>query len=194
MSKKIKKTIFLVLIVFIILIIDFSFFYKKITVSNQKHINGNNLVVLTGGNFRIKKTLELLMENKKNNFNLLISGAGKGFNKNTLSKLIPVNKNFLNKISCCIDIENKSTDTLSNATETLNWIIKNQYKSITLITSAYHMPRALIEFKSILIGIKITPFALNDNVSFDVLTFEYLKFLITKLRIVFFSIYNFTFS
>ena len=56
------------------------------------------------------------------------------------------------------------------------------------------MPRALIEFKSILIGIKITPFALNDNVSFDVLTFEYLKFLITKLRIVFFSIYNFTFS
>ena len=134
------------------------------------------------------------MENKKNNFNLLISGAGKGFNKNTLSKLIPVNKNFLNKISCCIDIENKSTDTLSNATETLNWIIKNQYKSITLITSAYHMPRALIEFKSILIGIKITPFALNDNVSFDVLTFEYLKFLITKLRIVFFSIYNFTFS
>mgnify|MGYP001254898201 CR=1 FL=1 len=194
MSKKIKKTIFLVLIVFIILIIDFSFFYKKITISNQKHINGNNLVVLTGGNFRIKKTLELFMASKKNNFNLLISGAGKGFNKNTLSKLIPVNKNFLNKISCCIDIENKSTDTLSNATETLNWIIKNQYKSITLITSAYHMPRALIEFKSILIGIKITPFALNDNVSFDVLTFEYLKFLITKLRIVFFSIYNFTFS
>ena len=78
---------------------------------------------------------------------------------------------------------------MSNAIETYKWITKNNFKSITLITSDYHMQRALIEFKKILIDIKIIPFVLkNNNQSLTKKIknyfFEYLKFTITRLRII----------
>ena len=94
----------------------------------------------------------------------------------------------MNKISCCIEIENKSKDTKSNALETFKWVKKNNFKSVTLITSNYHMPRALIEFKKILFDIEIVPFNLNDKKSGQIIyfknfLFEYIKFKITKIRI-----------
>ncbi len=187
MSKTIKKKYLLIFIVLItsFVIIDFSIFYNKINNFNHNKESNKNLVVLTGGNFRIKQTIKLFMLKDEMKFNLLISGAGKGFNKKTLLKLFPHKKNFLKTINCCINIENKSKDTFSNAIETLNWSYQNNLKSITLITSDYHMPRALMVFKSLLVDIKIIPFALHDKVDKNVLILEYFKFLLTKFRLIF---------
>lgn len=191
MKNYIKRFFLFIILISIISFIffDFTKFYKNI-LSFQNNINpSNNLVVLTGGTNRIKQTLKLFIVQSSKNYNLLISGAGKGFNKNIVATFLPQKDLYKNKLHCCIYIENKSKNTMSNAIETYKWIRNNNFKSITLITSDYHMQRALIEFKKILFDIKIIPFILKNNN--ESLTkkiknylFEYLKFIITRIRVI----------
>ena len=196
MVKKVSKKfyfIFITIFVFSYFSFDFYSFYNNNFLSQNKIKISPNMVVLTGGSNRIKQTLNLFLFKQNENHNLLISGAGKGFSKKTLLKLIKKTPENLKILNCCITVENQSTDTYSNAIESYKWIKKNNFKSITLITSDYHMPRALMEFKQKLNDIRITPLSLksepSDPVSnFKVKLFEYLKFKATKLRINFLKI------
>jgi len=196
MVKKVSKKfyfIFVIMFVFSYLSFDFYNFYNNNFLSQNKIKISPNMVVLTGGSNRIKQTLNLFLLNHNENHNLLISGAGTGFSKKTILKLIKKTPENLKILNCCITVENQSTDTYSNAIESYKWIKKNNFKSITLITSDYHMPRALMEFKQKLNDIRITPLSLNNELSdpvsnFKVNLFEYLKFKATKLRINFFKI------
>ena len=196
MVKKVSKNfyfIFITVFVFSYLSFDFYNFYNNNFLSQNKIKISPNMVVLTGGSNRIKQTLNLFLFNHNENHNLLISGAGTGFSKKTLLKLIKNTPENLKILNCCITVENQSTDTYSNAIESYKWIKKNNFKSITLITSDYHMPRALMEFKQKLNDIRIAPLSLksetSDQVSnFKVNLFEYLKFKATKLRINFLKI------
>ena len=196
MVKKVSKKfyfIFITIFVFSYFSFDFYSFYNNNFLSQNKIKISPNMVVLTGGSNRIKQTLNLFLFNHNENHNLLISGAGTGFSKKTLLKLIKKTPENLKILNCCITVENQSTDTYSNAIESYKWIKKNNFKSITLITSDYHMPRALMEFKQQLNDIRITPLLLKSELSdpvsnFKVNLFEYLKFKATKLRINFFKI------
>ena len=186
------KRFYLLFILFLIIsfiFFDFTRFYKKIFLFQNNVNPSNNLVVLTGGTNRIKQTLKLFVIENSKQYNLLISGAGKGFNKKIVSTFLPKTDFYKNKLNCCIFIENKSKNTISNATETYKWIRKNNFKSITLITSDYHMQRALVEFKKILVDIKIIPFVLKNNN--ESLTkkiknffFEYLKFIVSRINLI----------
>ena len=51
-------------------------------------------------------------------------------------------------IECCVELDSISTNTYSNALETLKWVKKNNISEFILITSNYHMPRAILEFKN----------------------------------------------
>ena len=196
MVKKVSKKfyfIFITIFVFSYFSFDFYSFYNNNFLSQNKIKISPNMVVLTGGSNRIKQTLNLFLLNHNENHNLLISGAGTGFSKKTILKLIKKTPENLKILNCCITVENQSTDTYSNAIESYKWIKKNNFKSITLITSDYHMPRALMEFKQKLNDIRITPLSLKSELSdpvsnFKVNLFEYLKFKATKLRINFFKI------
>ena len=196
MVKKVSKKfyfIFITIFVFSYFSFDFYSFYNNNFLSQNKIKISPNMVVLTGGSNRIKQTLNLFLFNHNENHNLLISGAGTGFSKKTLLKLIKKTPENLKILNCCITVENQSTDTYSNAIESYKWIKKNNFKSITLITSDYHMPRALMEFKQQLNDIRITPLSLKSELSdpvsnFKVNLFEYLKFKATKLRIIFLKI------
>ena len=93
-------------------------------------------------------------------------------------------------IDCCVMIDKKSTDTFSNAKQTKVWIEKLRLRSISLITSNYHMPRALMIFNTFIYDVKIIPYVLNDkgdnkNIDFDVLLIEYFKFKLAKIRLIF---------
>ena len=196
MVKKVSKKfyfIFITIFVFSYFSFDFYSFYNNNFLSQNKIKISPNMVVLTGGSNRIKQTLNLFLFNHNENHNLLISGAGTGFSKKTILNLIQKTPENLKILNCCITVENQSTDTYSNAIESYKWIKKNNFKSITLITSDYHMPRALMEFKQKLNDIRITPLSLKSELSdpvsnFKVNLFEYLKFKATKLRINFLNI------
>ena len=183
-----KKYLFLAILLLTVLIIDYSFFYKKILNYKNNLKYNNNYIVLTGGNNRVKKSLQIFFRIKNKNKNLFISGVGKGFNKRTLKMLTKENPNFSTIIDCCIQIEGISRNTFSNAVESLKWVKSKKINSFVLLTNNYHMPRAMLEFKSIFKDIKITPYVFIDEnkiwwkTKINYIS-EYFKYKLTYLRI-----------
>ena len=47
-----------------------------------------------------------------------------------------------------ITLDEKSTNTVENAIEAAAWVKKNNIRSIRLVTSNYHMPRSMAEFRA----------------------------------------------
>ena len=117
-----NKYLFLIIFLLIVLVIDYSFFYKKIFNYKNKLNNNYNFIVLTGGDNRVKKSLKIFFSIKNKNKNLFISGVGKGFNKKTLKKLTQKKTHYNDIIDCCIQIEGISRNTFSNAVESLKWV------------------------------------------------------------------------
>ena len=183
-----NKYLFLIIFLLLVLVIDYSFFYKKIFTYNNNLNNNYNFIVLTGGDNRVKKSLKIFFQTKIKNKNLFISGVGKGFNKKTLKKLTQNNPNYNKIIDCCIQIEGISRNTFSIAVESLKWVKSKKINSFVLLTNNYHMPRAILEFKSIFKDIKITPYVFIDKNKIwwkrkiNYLS-EYFKYKLTYLRI-----------
>ena len=199
MLRSIFKTICIVLIssiltYFLIGLIE----YKDKILSNITYVSNksSNIVILTGGTNRIKDGLKIVNKFEKSstfNSKILVSGTGKGFTKMSLAKNIDFDFNL---IECCIELDNISTNTYSNAFETLKWVKKNNISEFILITSNYHMPRAFLEFKYRMPNLKIftypiTPKKHNINnwlssfQTFSLVLSEYCKFLVANLRIIF---------
>ena len=183
-----KKYLFLVILVITVFFIDYSFFYKKILNYKNSLDYSRNFIVLTGWDNRVKKSLKIFFQIKNNNKNLFISGVGKGFDKKTLKKLTQENIDNEKIIECCIEIEGISRNTFSNAVESLKWVKSKKINSFVLLTNNYHMPRAMLEFKSIFNDIKVTPYAFVDEnkkwwkTKINYIS-EYFKYKLTYLRI-----------
>ncbi len=56
---------------------------------------------------------------------------------------------------CCLTLGHEALTTAQNAQETREWLIKEGYRSLRLVTSNYHIQRALIEFKHAMPGVEI---------------------------------------
>ena len=183
-----NKYLFLIIFLLIVLILDYSFFYKKIFNYKNNLNNNYNFIVLTGGDNRVKKSLKIFFQIKNKNKNLFISGVGRGFNKKTLKKLTQKKTHYNKIIDCCIQIEGISRNTFSNAVESLKWVKSKKINSFVLLTNNYHMPRAILEFKSIFKDIKITPYVFIDEnkiwwkTKINYIS-EYFKYKLTYLRI-----------
>ena len=188
LNEMIKKIYpFLIILVFTVIITDYFFFYKKISNYKNNLGNNNNFIVLTGGNNRVKKSLQIFFDTKNKDKNLLISGVGKGFNKNTLKSLTQNNNNE-KIIECCIEIEGVSNNTFSNAVESLKWVKTKKINSLVLLTNNYHMPRAMLEFETIFKDVKILPYVFIDKNKIwwkrkTNYISEYFKYKLTYLRI-----------
>jgi len=99
------------------------------------------IVVLTGGSGRLDEGLTLLENGAASK--LFISGVYKGVDMKNLLEAYRQNPQDLN---CCVDIGH-AEDTINNATETRDWVMKNNIHSVRLVTSGYHMPRSVLEFE-----------------------------------------------
>lgn len=138
------------------------------------------IIVLTGGQNRIDTALTIFDKSKTDK--LFITGVHKDVSKEDILQMWH-GKTPLKE--CCITLGQKAKTTRGNALETQEWLEDQQsIKTITLITSAYHMDRALLEFKHALknknISITTHPVIDNSNtlksLSFWKLTFsEYNK-------------------
>ena len=201
MLVRIIKTIiiFMITSIFVLFFIGLYNFKKNILSFTKYNKESSNIVILTGGTNRIKDGLKIVKDfkkSKKQNYKILVSGTGTGFTKNSLRNKLGPNFNP-HLIQCCIDLDNVSQNTLTNASETLKWTKKNNLKEFILITSNYHMPRALLEFKNIMPNLKIHAYAitpkkhdienwLNSYQTFVLVFREYCKHILANLRIKFF--------
>ena len=114
--------------------------------------NTDAVVVLTGGNYRITTGLTLFSQQSAPT--LFISGVHPSVDEKEI-RLMWKGKTELP--DCCIILGHEATTTFENALETEEWIKENNIKSIRLVTSTYHMKRALMEFHNIVKDTKIIP-------------------------------------
>lgn len=109
------------------------------------------IAVLTGGSGRLGEGLDLLSRGMAGK--LYVSGVYEGVDVNTL---LDLSRRRPGSFECCLII-GYAEDTVGNARETTDWMKKEGYQSIRIVTSGYHMPRALLEFRFAYGGIEIIP-------------------------------------
>lgn len=144
------------------------------------------IIVLTGGNHRIDTGLTLFASDLSPH--LFITGVYKSVDKDELITRWKGEPETLP--DCCITLGHHATTTHENAIETKGWLEGKDIKIVRLVTSTYHMDRALLELGHLVEGIVMIPHPVEDyhvkEVKFWQLTFEeYNKIL---FRIIMFTL------
>lgn len=102
----------------------------------------DGIVVLTGGENRIRVAVALLSEGKAER--LLLTGVNTSLSEESLKKVLNVDEALFN---CCIIVDRMARDTIGNALATKKWAEQIKAKSLVIVTGAFHMPRALKELR-----------------------------------------------
>lgn len=134
------------------LIVGFVWYAESINRAPQDTTTQTDaIVVLTGGRNRVEEGLRLLKKDLAKK--LFISGVFQRVSVEDLKKKYKID----GTPSCCIELGYQARNTIGNAKETALWVVRNGFKSIRLVTSTYHMPRSLLEFKRYMPDIEIIP-------------------------------------
>jgi uncharacterized SAM-binding protein YcdF (DUF218 family) len=135
-------------------------------VERRPDIHADGIVALTGGAQRIGDAIDLLAQ---------------GYARRLLE--------------CCVDLDYRARNTIGNAIETRRWAEQNRFRSLIVVTSAYHMPRTLAELDHALPGLKKVPYPVvtphldpdawwRSFTTARVLVSEYLKLLLVQVRML----------
>ena len=139
------------------------------------------IVVLTGGQNRLNVAIKLLEDDLAEK--LYISGVDEKVTRAELLNLLGSKKELE---ECCIESGNQAEDTVGNAIETLKWLENNNIKTLRVVTSLEHMPRAMVEFKRFIPNIKLIEHPVGswrpENINYFSLSQEYSKYIISLLR------------
>ena len=186
MRKNRTIIVFLIIIASICVLNIYSFLQevKKFEFNTATNINKiDGIVVLTGDQYRIAKGIELLKNypDKK----LLISGVNKNINAIDIMKKFPNNKNFF---ECCIAIGKDAKNTFENIIETFKWMKSNEFTSIIIVTSDYHVPRVKLEINRFIDNQEIFYEVVKNDETDSIqrlkkITLEYIKYIRTFLSI-----------
>jgi uncharacterized SAM-binding protein YcdF (DUF218 family) len=151
--------------------------------------NADGIVVLTGGSSRVSDAMELLAGGYGKR--LLISGVHPTNGAIDISRSLPDNQGLL---GCCVDLDRSAVNTRSNAVETRRWAHERGFKSLIVVTSNYHMPRAIVELSHEMPEIELIPFAVigdkwrdepwwTSGPTLRLLLSEYAKYVAAVLRV-----------
>lgn len=132
----------------------------------------DGIVVLTGGEGRVERGLASLAAGRAKR--LLISGANPD---TTAAQIAAKTATSLRLFKCCVDIGYDAGNTIGNAGEAAAWVAKNNYGSVRVVTSRYHVPRSLLEFEARLKHTRFVIDAVPDTATRGELVREYNKFL-----------------
>jgi uncharacterized SAM-binding protein YcdF (DUF218 family) len=143
----------------VLLIIGFIVFANSV---DREHSvpqrSADGIAVLTGGMSRIDEAMKLLAEGKAKR--VLITGVNRTTTTEELKELASQGDQYF---TCCVDIDKEARNTIDNATETSEWVALHHYGSIIVVTSNYHMPRALAELARVMPGVTLVPYSVVDN-------------------------------
>ena len=117
------------------------------------------MVVLTGGGGDRIKTAIMLMEQGAAQ-RLLISGVNPEVADADIRELASGHDALFD---CCIDLGRNARTTVGNGWESADWVQRNGFSSLVLVTSDYHMARSAQEMKTALPGVQITPYPVRSE-------------------------------
>ena len=148
----------------------------------------DGIVALTGGAQRLEAASQLMAGGKGRR--LFITGV------NPATSRADIARNFSEiapYMDCCVDLDYEAANTIGNASQTRRWMERHGFRSLVVVTSAYHMPRTLLEFSFEIPMARITPYPVvsdsvvldgwwADEATFRILAGEYVKFLFAWVR------------
>lgn len=148
------------------------------------------IVALTGGASRVIDAVELLASGHGRR--LLITGVNRTTHSGELARLAP---DYERLFICCIDLDHAARNTIGNAVEARRWSLDRGFRSLVVVTSSYHMPRAMAELGHRLPDVKLIPFPVvtarraepwwSNASNARLLLSEYVKYIVTIARIRF---------
>jgi len=107
----------------------------------------DGVVVLTGGSDRLASGLDILAAGRAKK--LFVSGVHQ---LTSVTQLQRLSRREPEMFECCVVLGKAAENTAGNASETLRWANQEGYRSIRVVTGAYHMPRSLLEFRRAMPG------------------------------------------
>jgi uncharacterized SAM-binding protein YcdF (DUF218 family) len=149
----------------------------------------DGIVVLTGGASRVSDAMELLAAGYGKR--LLISGVHPTSTVSDISRSVQESHALF---TCCVDLDRSAVSTRGNASETRRWAHERGFKSLIVVTSNYHMPRAIVELSHAMPDIVLIPYAVvgerwrdepwwENSATFRLVLSEYVKYIAAGVRV-----------
>lgn len=146
------------------------------------------IVALTGGRDRIHGAVDLLKAGRGQR--LLITGVHHQTRPEDLRRQSEADQPLF---SCCVDLGFQAATTVGNAQEAAAWTRARGFRSLIIVTSAYHMPRSLTEFAETMPGVTLVPYPVRHTdldlahwylsaETAKLLILEYLKYTVSRAR------------
>jgi uncharacterized SAM-binding protein YcdF (DUF218 family) len=146
------------------------------------------VVVLTGAAGRLSTGIDLLAAKKAKK--LFVSGVYHGVD---VQRLLRLARRSGAALDCCIVLGYAADDTHGNATETAQWMTREGFTSLRLVTSSYHMRRSLLEFRRTMPAVQVIPHPVfpsgfkargwwNWPGTLQLIITEYIKYLVALAR------------
>src|SRR3984957_18804931 len=177
-------------VVFVAAAVGFIGFLSQLRGAETKPARtADGIVVLTGGSSRVSDAMELLAGGYGKR--LLIFRVHPTRAASDISRSLSENQSLL---SCCVDLDHSAINTRSNAAETRRWAHERGFTSLVVVTSNYHMPRAIVELSHAMPDITLIPFAVvgdkwrdepwwASGATLRLLLSEYVKYVAAEVRV-----------
>lgn len=171
--------------------LDFNGFRNAVTdLSPGAPLTGDAIVALTGGSgLRIAEGIRRLDAGEGER--LLISGVNPSISVEEIAELGGGNRMLYD---CCVDLGYEATTTRGNAAEVAAWAEAEGYETLVLVTSDYHLPRALLLLEEAAPGVVFLPapaqtridpdHTFSDWRSFRGMVTEWAKWRVTQLELL----------
>jgi uncharacterized SAM-binding protein YcdF (DUF218 family) len=130
----------------------FGCFLARILTPTAEPLPAGGIVVLTGGSGRLKEAFRLLLGGAAPR--LLVSGVAQGTDLEDLARLSGIPEA---RLDGRVVLGHSAATTAGNAREAASWAHGLDLTSLIVVTSFYHMPRALRDFRRVLPGVRLEP-------------------------------------
>lgn len=163
--------VFFLLILLGISFLNFSLSFYDLPPTDAVLQNKDAVVVLTGGKGRLTKALQIFTKTSAKWF--LISGVGEATSIESIFSKQELQGIDYNRVI----LERESKSTLENAEFALDLLLERRVRSVILVTSNYHMTRALYIFQNIFPdNIEIIPYMVESDITLRFSLTEYFKY------------------
>lgn len=144
----------IIVVVVVVFGVSFVIFANRISsFIPSSNVSADGIVVLTGGRARVSGALELL--ERKRAQRLLISGVHPA---TTARQIVRRTESRQALFACCVDLDRRAKDTIGNASESNKWAKSHGFSSLIVVTSAYHMPRSILELRAAMPHMTFVPY------------------------------------
>ncbi len=151
--RRVLAAIIVLALIWAVGLVAFAQRVERLTPASEPPV-ADAVVALTGASdLRLEAAVRLLERGKGRR--LLLSGINKDA---TREDVLTVTGAVKPVYDCCVDLGYTAADTRGNAAEIAEWAKGKGYDSLIVVTSDYHMPRAMLLIRAALPDARLTPY------------------------------------